>query len=792
MRLNVFTGVFAFVLGLVCFHCQVRGGIEYVFPPDAGILDVKRDFGAKGDGIADDTAAIQAAVVKSLSGNYVTPRFIYIPNGTYLLSDSIKARVTDAPDGQGGWSDGWRSGMIFIGESRDGVVLKLKDRCEGFTDPKKPRTMIITGSTGHGKGHDSRIGGWGNEAFRNCLMNFTVDSGQGNAGAVGVDFLASNRGTMSDITIRSGAADQSGVCGLDLSRPWPGPALVTRVDIEGFDVGLRQKGMDCSMTYEHLRLRGQRVAGIEAVGQPVMSIRGVISENRVPVLRSVKGGGGILILIDSTFTYTGDDPASAVAIANEDNLLLQRATVKGYQKVVVNGGKSGKFNPDLTLDQPGGTVDFYTSRAPLRLGAEESVVPSLPVKESPQWSSTDLGDWANVKDFGAAFKGTARDFTTTRAFQQVDPKVDFNWGGGGPKSEDGKGIGKDNFAIRWSGQVQVPADGEYTFYAKINDQGRLWVDGKLLIDQWDGYQSKEFEGKIQLKAKQRVPIKLEYWESGHEAWVKLSWSGPDLAKQVIPAENLYPTPDAAEPGGLTGAYYGNDNPDCTEAVQKAIDSGKSVVYFPNGSYPVKGPLILRGAVRKLIGMEAALDGAVVRHDGTVNDSVFIENLNGISVEQNCGKTLVVQRCNLSGSRATAAGTGDVFVNDVIGGRTRIENPDAHWWMRQINSEFGEQPQLINNGARLWILGMKTEGNTTAIVNNAGIVECYALYSMTTAVPAKTTPFVFNNGGWMAVSFADGGQKSYALKIKQILGGKTLLEETWRRETMLYIGGGKGK
>ena len=62
---------------------------EYVFPADAKIIDVKRDFGAKGDGVADDTAAIQKAIAAALSGDYRNPRFITLPEGAYLVSASL-------------------------------------------------------------------------------------------------------------------------------------------------------------------------------------------------------------------------------------------------------------------------------------------------------------------------------------------------------------------------------------------------------------------------------------------------------------------------------------------------------------------------------------------------------------------------------------------------------------------------------------------------------------------------------------------------------------------------------
>ncbi|MEX2380883.1 MAG: PA14 domain-containing protein [Opitutales bacterium] len=753
--------------------------LEYVFPEDAGILDVKRDFGARGDGVTDDTAAIQKAVVASLKGNYRNPKAIYLPDGTYLVSDHIRARVTDAPPGEGGWSDGWRGGMYLIGQSRDGVVIQLADNAPGFGNPDKPKAVIVTGSTGHGEKHDSRIGGWGNEAFQNTLNNFTVDTGKGNPGAVAVDFLASNRGGMYDMTLRSGSPDKAGVCGIDMTRPWPGPGMIYNVSVDGFDYGIRQEQMDCSMTFEHITLTNQRVAGIQAIRHPVMSLRKVTSRNTVPVLVSKDSNKAMIAFLDSEFVHPGRD--GGAALENQGNLLLRNVRVEGYARAVDSSEKG-----DSSLDvPPGGVVKQFLSRDPIRLFPGGNALPDLPVKETPRWHSTNLSNWANAADFGAQTGGTAKKFTSMVEFERVDETLDFGWGGGGPGE-----VGNDNFAIRWTGEILPPADGDYTFHYNFNDRGRLWVDGKLIIDEWEGYHKREYDGSIRLEGGKRVPIRVEYWESGHQAWCRLAWSGPGVEKQIIPSGVLFPTADAEEPRGLTGAYYGNRNPSGLEAVQAAIDSGKEVVYLPNGVYPVKGTLILRGNVKKLVGMEALLSGTVIRVDEGGPDTVFLEHLNDIEVVQNSGRTLVVQRCNMNGLTNTPQGTGDVFLMDNMGGRPYLQTP-LNLWARQLNTEYGRKPMLINQGGRVWILGMKTEGMFPSIVNRGGVLECYILYSMTNPKPERSTPFVLNENGTIAVSFADGGHTSFYTKIREVRDGETRNDETWRRETMLYLGGPAG-
>jgi hypothetical protein len=61
-----------------------------------------------------------------------------------------------------------------------------------------------------------------------------------------------------------------------------------------------------------------------------------------------------------------------------------------------------------------------------------------------------------------------------------DKRVDFDWGKGNPAP----GIKSDNFSVRWTRRLDFEAK-VYRFNVSVDDGVRLWVDGQLLIDQWN-------------------------------------------------------------------------------------------------------------------------------------------------------------------------------------------------------------------------------------------------------------------------------------------------------------------
>ena len=153
--------------------------------------------------------------------------------------------------------------------------------------------------------------------------------------------------------------------------------------------------------------------------------------------------------------------------------------------------------------------------------------------------------------YANATNGTAN-FSGLPTLSSVDPTVNFNWGTDLP----GPSIPANYFMVRWHGQVQPIYSDLYTFSTRSDDGSRLWVNGQLLVSQWQNQAATTASGTIALQANQKYDLVMEYYEWTTPSVAQLSWSSVHQAPQIIPATQLYPgssSPLAATLGGtLTG------------------------------------------------------------------------------------------------------------------------------------------------------------------------------------------------------------------------------------------------
>lgn len=99
---------------------------------------------------------------------------------------------------------------------------------------------------------------------------------------------------------------------------------------------------------------------------------------------------------------------------------------------------------------------------------------------------------------------------------------------------------EDEYGLRFSGFLRVPADGVYTFYLSSDDGSRLFVAGSLVVDN-DGLHSvTEKYGHIPLRAGLHAVTVEMFEKTGSEA-LELSWSGPGVPRQAVPAQAYFHT-----------------------------------------------------------------------------------------------------------------------------------------------------------------------------------------------------------------------------------------------------------
>jgi len=105
------------------------------------------------------------------------------------------------------------------------------------------------------------------------------------------------------------------------------------------------------------------------------------------------------------------------------------------------------------------------------------------------------------------------------AMVRTDPRVDFRW----TLSSPGRGIPFDWYSVRWTGSLTAPLVGVRRLGVEGNDGYRLWLDGRLAIDNWrkQGFGRRMVD--VTLEPGRDYDLRLEFFESTGVARVRLVW-----------------------------------------------------------------------------------------------------------------------------------------------------------------------------------------------------------------------------------------------------------------------------
>ncbi len=102
-------------------------------------------------------------------------------------------------------------------------------------------------------------------------------------------------------------------------------------------------------------------------------------------------------------------------------------------------------------------------------------------------------------------------------FTRADGAVDFNWG----RESPAHGISKSFWSARWT-ITTFFSGGNFRFHAIVDDGVRVFVDGKVVIDEWEDNNGTTFIGDRYVGAGNHV-VKVEYYQKAYDAFISVWW-----------------------------------------------------------------------------------------------------------------------------------------------------------------------------------------------------------------------------------------------------------------------------
>lgn len=322
---------------------------------------------------------------------------------------------------------------------------------------------------------------------------------------------------------------------------------------------------------------------------------------------------------------------------------------------------------------------------------------------------------------------------------------------------------------------------------------------------------------------------------GHGAWildrgrrtllppVNEFTSHPACSLFVSPAASLglpvEETPEYEDRDSLSWASVAdfganpNDGLDDVEGIRKALASAKTTVYFPPGEYHAGSTVAVRGRVRRIVAAGARIiPGTAFRNAGNPlalfrmesRDQVVLEDLTvsrwldstpGLVAFEHASsgtwvlKGVLVWDKDISAAYRARPGAGKLFLEDVSCQINALGWTFARGqkvWARQFNVE-GFKTKIVNDGASLWILGLKTERASTAIdTRRGGMTELLGGFLYPTnegfldmpghPAPDRDMPAFINRGSKVSLSYAvnvyNQAHGAYSILLEETRGGRT--------------------
>jgi len=280
-----------------------------------------------------------------------------------------------------------------------------------------------------------------------------------------------------------------------------------------------------------------------------------------------------------------------------------------------------------------------------------------------------------------------------------------------------------------------------------------------------------------------------------------------------------PFPPPPEPGQWEVVVAeGRDN-DLTAPLQKAIDEGHEYIFVSAAKFGfIRATIHVRNKVKRITGAptrfrsqgftrdkltsykplkieKAPSKKPLWRIEDGESEVVMLEFLGdsygsaGWGVEHASRRTLILWAAG-GQYRNTVTGGKVFFIDGGPGPGTVINGPQQAWAWHTNTESYTHNPHILNNGATLWILGIKTEKDRTIVRTiNGGFTEVLGGLLYKNRERIGPAPAFINEDSHVSLSYKVTGRR-YQVHVRERRGGETRElppTMTFGRRMPLYVG-----
>ena len=97
---------------------------------------------------------------------------------------------------------------------------------------------------------------------------------------------------------------------------------------------------------------------------------------------------------------------------------------------------------------------------------------------------------------------------------------------------------QEQVAVVFESYLEVLKDGTYRFFTNSDDGSKLYINGIEIVDNDGDHGVRELSGSLEL-SKGKHLVRVEFFNGGGGYHLDVKYAGPDIPKQIIPANQLY-------------------------------------------------------------------------------------------------------------------------------------------------------------------------------------------------------------------------------------------------------------